>query len=100
LICNFITVCFPPPDYGGYGNNYDGGYSGGRGGGRGKGTNLSDLHFVHSRAFFVVFGVAAWMMLVLRIELTFHLIIVNCFLVCPFIFASKILPACAVKYVL
>lgn len=42
LICNFITFCFPPPDYGGYGNNYDGGYSGGRGGGRGKGTNLSD----------------------------------------------------------
>jgi hypothetical protein len=75
LICNFITFCFPPPDYGGYGNNYDGGYSGGRGGGRGKGINLSDLHFVHCCAFFIVFGVAAWMALVLRIELTCHLYI-------------------------
>jgi len=63
LICNFVTFCFPPPDYGGYGNNYDGGYSGGRGGGRGKGINLSDLYFVHC-SFCIVFDVTAWMALV------------------------------------
>jgi hypothetical protein len=55
----FVLLLFvsPPPDYGGYGNNYDGGYSGGRGGGRGKGTNMTTCILftpVHLLCYFAV----------------------------------------------